>query len=897
MANRLQNIPDYPVFRTGAEIEAFFLRAEPFIDSTRLQVELDLGPDLSRLGSFRRLLETAGDLGATYEILGELERETFGAGNGLPHLALLPSGWVALLRHPDAGADGGTARIRLMICPAEPEDGERICASLAQLLLSLQDAVGGDSSRRRKTPPLPGRNEAAWPEALQPLFSRDTLEEAYIALLAQRGTDEDSRPRPSRSDLIDQYLRWLAASRPTGDALGRDHRAARGPALVPAEPVDLKHHVINMRFGELSQDGQFQTSPSDVATIAERARAWIGAGRDRRLAIYAHGGLVSERKAIEYARATAPWWIGNGVYPVFCVWESDALTTFLQLIRETLGGIRRGPFDLDEMRDAAVQRLVHMLGTPVWDGMKRSARRCSAPGNQHGLTLFLAELKRAFGNKPPPLDLVGHSAGSILLLHLLPRLKAAGLPARSFQSLAPAATTALFRAGLAGQAGDKLACRIYTMTDAAERDDNVARIYGKSLLYLISRGFEPVFGETISGLQKDLLADPVMLSQLTEWSGGVTREALVFSPTPADAPRRLQSRSETHGGFDNDPATMWSVMRFIRGPGDEDRITPFPADAVAGQRGGAGEMDMDLPEEVRTYLTVARGGGGAGAAPPASVIATASAVPASARQPARLALTIGIDEYASASRLQGCVRDSGTWRDLLAERGFDVTQFIRPEETGRDQLIRHLRDFVARGAAGDTLVWHFSGHGMEIMPEFGSSSDFETTGRDQAIVASNASEKLDAQVAHALIDDDLFTILQEVHPQTSLYVFLDSCYSGSATRLSLPGRPRTMGTLQRAGYVPHRHTLTAPSARSDNVYEGARHVLFSAASATQPALENGAPPEGVFTRAVREVLGSRPGPMTNSEFRLRLRNQITGNDQTPGLHCDAALFNQPFPLA
>ena len=150
------------------------------------------------------------------------------------------------------------------------------------------------------------------------------------------------------------------------------------------------------------------------------------------------------------------------------------------------------------------------------------------------------------------------------------------------------------------------------MQDRAERDDSVAGIYGKSLLYLVSRGFEDQFGEPISGLQKDLLADRRLVALLSRWSGGVTREAMVFSPTPPDAPRRLRSGAIRHGAFDSDPDTMWSVMKLIRGSVDDGKITPFPELEDNLRSSGADDLRFDMPEELRTYLDLARAGSPAG---------------------------------------------------------------------------------------------------------------------------------------------------------------------------------------------------------------------------------------------------------------------------------------------
>ncbi|TRW99179.1 hypothetical protein FNJ84_00400 [Paracoccus sp. M683] len=902
---------EYRILRSLPEIEAFFARINAYTTADDVLAQIEPGQPLDRIGGFAELARKLDGEGAAAEIIAEQKRAVFGRDDELPHLLVLPSGWVAVLRYLGGrdDADRGVARVRVAICPADPADGDTIRDSLARVLLGLQDGVGAPAGQ----PPLPGRHEGDWPDELTSLFDRDAVEAAYADLLASRVAAKDQAPHQVRraGDVVDDLLRWFGTISKPGSATELDRRQARGDGTrPPAQAVDLKLHVINMRFGQLSARGPLHTSASDVKAIAEAAKLWIGARAGRRLAIYAHGGLVAEAQALAHARQTAQWWLDNDVYPVFCIWESDAATTILQLIRELLGGDggRDGRQWWGEARDAAIERLVHATGQPVWDVMKRSAMMCSADGLQHGLTLLARRLKGAFaGSAAPPIDLIGHSAGAIVLLPFLGRLKDEGLVPASFQMLAPAATNSLYRDYLAAYGSKKLKIRIYAMQDTAERADTVAGVYGKSLLYLVSRGFEDHFGEPISGLQKDLLADRQLIALMCRWCDGETRKAMVFSPTPEGTPRRLASGAVMHGGFDTDQQTMWSVMALIRGEADEGRITPFPAD-LAGQRsGGADPLRLDLPEEVRLYLNLAATPTPAAApvaAMPNTPTGTATgpaspAAPASARQPARRALTIGINDYAQMARLAGCVRDSDTWRDLLHARGFDVTQLAQPELTGRDQIIAALRDFVAQSGAGDTLVWHFSGHGMKIETILGTEDDFETTGFDQAIIASNASEGLTGQLAHTIIDDDIHAILQGLHPQADCYVFLDSCFSGTATKLDLPGTPRSMGVLRLGNRVARNRPLTAPmeAASRGGPYDGANHVLFSAAAATQKAIENGDPVQGVFTRAVSQLLAQPATALTNASFCLRINDLMPGSGQTSGVFCDPSRLNRPFPLA
>ena len=49
--------------------------------------------------------------------------------------------------------------------------------------------------------------------------------------------------------------------------------------------------------------------------------------------LHAHGGLVGERSALEYARTAVPWWKDQGIYPVYFVWETSAF----EVIKQRLG--------------------------------------------------------------------------------------------------------------------------------------------------------------------------------------------------------------------------------------------------------------------------------------------------------------------------------------------------------------------------------------------------------------------------------------------------------------------------------------------------------------------------------------------------------------------------------
>jgi hypothetical protein len=114
--------------------------------------------------------------------------------------------------------------------------------------------------------------------------------------------------------------------------------------------------------------------------------------------------------------------------------------------------------------------------------------------------------------------------------------------------MAPACTSDFFNEYLDPLAPAGAADRFaqFILSDGAERADRVA-LYRRSLLYLVSNGLEGRRETPIAGMQKFAAADPA------RWT------TIVAAPTSA------QSRSPTHGGFDNDPATMNTILSRVCG--------------------------------------------------------------------------------------------------------------------------------------------------------------------------------------------------------------------------------------------------------------------------------------------------------------------------------------------
>ncbi|XP_039837724.1 metacaspase-6-like [Panicum virgatum] len=138
------------------------------------------------------------------------------------------------------------------------------------------------------------------------------------------------------------------------------------------------------------------------------------------------------------------------------------------------------------------------------------------------------------------------------------------------------------------------------------------------------------------------------------------------------------------------------------------------------------------------------------------------------------AVLVGINYPGTDGELKGCLNDVARMRRCLVDRfGFDEAGIrvladadpSTPPPTGAN-IRRELERLVAGARAGDTLFFHYSGHGLQLPAESGEDDD---TGYDECIVPCDLN----------LIKDQDFTELVAKVPDGCLFTMVsDSCHSG-----------------------------------------------------------------------------------------------------------------------
>jgi len=666
----------------------------------------------------------------------------------------------------------------------------------------------------------------------------------------------------------------------------------------------LTEHVVNLERGQFSDSGRIETRPGDVDHLFEvlipaEIKAAEARGEKARLLFYAHGGLVSETNALLGAFNQLQFWRDNHVYPVFFIWETGFAETIRQVLSEAWDRIRgtRGP--LTWVTDNLIEEIVRVLqGGRLWDAMKTSAMLASAPnGGAAYVAQKTAELIAAHRDDLE-IHTVGHSAGSIFQAYFMPLLVKQKLPIETAHYLAPAIRNDLFHQTVAPLLGQGIGpLTLFTMSKALEKDDQVAQIYRKSLLYLIYEALENQRQTDILGLEISLRGDD-QARQLFGLRGTPSNLGEVIWSPSNDSTSGSASQSRSHGGFDDDKATMESVARRVLDRLNGEPIAPFEPPR-SRSRVGFWEDQIDWPE----FLADLLGQAPAWNPPPNNGDPAPDSTTSPAPQPGpstkarRLALCVGIDAY-QRSPLRGCVADAKLWSQTLQDLGFQ-TELLLDQAATAETIRARLRDLISSSQAGDILVFQYAGHGTQISDTSGDEAEGDTPNADECLCAIDCESGEDGLV----IDDQLRLIFDELPAQVGMVCFFDCCHSGTATRALLkPFGTRSRGIDTRARYLDPSPAmlqafakLKAQTPRSRSTSSQMREILFSACRSSELAYESNG--QGDFTLRATQAIAAGIDNLSNRAFHDRVLQAFgSAPRQNPELDCSpealGALFLQ-----
>jgi len=167
------------------------------------------------------------------------------------------------------------------------------------------------------------------------------------------------------------------------------------------------------------------------------------------------------------------------------------------------------------------------------------------------------------------------------------------------------------------------------------------------------------------------------------------------------------------------------------------------------------------------------------------------------------ALLIGINYVGSVNELKGCINDVNNMRTTLINlykfKDTDIILLSDSSDQTQDKLptkqniLSNISSFVQNLQVGDSLVFHYSGHGMQML----DVNKDEITHLDDVIIP------VDFQKNGVIIDDDIFTgLIKSIPKNVNLHAFFDCCHSGSVADLEwnfkYMGNPPSANTITKA---------------------------------------------------------------------------------------------------
>jgi hypothetical protein len=342
-------------------------------------------------------------------------------------------------------------------------------------------------------------------------------------------------------------------------------RLAKGKVELAAEERLRNHElapfIVDMENdGALSTSGDFRTNAGDlkalVSTYLDRARSdWGLAPSDPvDIAVYAHGGLVSEAGAANAAARWIPALYENRIFPVFFMWETDLFKTLENIAKELVLGEPRRTAGMQRWWNERIEKLLAGPGTAIWSEIKENAQLITGSAQGGGMILYkAATASPSFNPRRDRIHLIGHSAGSVVHAYLVDALVPRGWKFQTVNFMAPAARVDLFDAKLLPhiKSGKVAQYNQWHLSDALERADSTCRAilgYGRSLLYLVSQACE-------GGAPTPLVGMQVYFEGIRQL--GIDN-VKVYTAQCAD------SAATTHGAFDDDEVTIRSVIRRIK---------------------------------------------------------------------------------------------------------------------------------------------------------------------------------------------------------------------------------------------------------------------------------------------------------------------------------------------
>lgn len=178
----------------------------------------------------------------------------------------------------------------------------------------------------------------------------------------------------------------------------------------------------------------------------------------------------------------------------------------------------------------------------------------------------------------------------------------------------------------------------------------------------------------------------------------------------------------------------------------------------------------------------------------------------------KTALLFAINNYpGSGNDLNGCLNDQEDLAKKLPD--FNIFKF-KDSEVTKSNFRNTVKNYIVGMHSGDILLVHYSGHGTQV------PSATEADGYNEALYLYDG----------AFEDDEFNEILQLIPDGAKVIIALDSCFSGTATRLHNP-------RYEKARYYPTQERKSLKRAKIYLKSDLMKWVVFSGCQENQTSAD------------------------------------------------------------
>jgi len=381
------------------------------------------------------------------------------------------------------------------------------------------------------------------------LSYRDWLEHGMDVWVAVMGVPVDIDVSPDTYSNLSLSVKCNEAVEGTQTIKRALHYSYQNPNLKPVdEEVAYQHTLVINSYGR-AKHTIVRTSSVEKSTriIAyDNIKKWLEERpTHKRVAIYALGGFKDEKEYISKIRVMIPYFLENGIYPIFLTWQESYIKAIEESIDNKFKDIEVKTPDEVEALNRAIENYARKISTrAIWSEIKEKSinankkrifgfkenSRIPVSGALYILTDSLDRLKREI--KPDiEINAIAHSAGSQLVsTNWLRELAKRGLKLNSMHLLSPTVSiqdcNIYIKPAIDKGVLNMSDIYIYIMDRDVEMIDSVGR-YGKSILYLISRSLDHLHKTPLLGLQdswiienskkEDGVFNSQQLNQVKKW--------------------------------------------------------------------------------------------------------------------------------------------------------------------------------------------------------------------------------------------------------------------------------------------------------------------------------------------------------------------------------------------